>query len=97
MAKTRTVIGEATDPDERIRLDWAETLRDLLAERDWSPAKFRLLLLNEQHVDVSRQTVEAWLSGKYAPRPHVQAEIGTLFGIPARQIFRIENAPKKAA
>lgn len=107
MARTKpyTVIGEATDPDERIRLEWAESLREAMAEQDINVPKLRSLL-HELGVGsvkdgtlepVSRQTVEAWVSGKWAPRPHVQAALGTIFGIPARILFPIKNLPRKAA
>lgn len=93
---TTRIIGGATDPDERIRIEWADSLRGHMAERKLTKEQLRLRLKDEHDIEVSRQTVESWLAGKYAPRPHVQAALGTIFQVPARYLFPINNAPAKA-
>lgn len=90
------VIPSDADPEIRLRLEWARSLRDHMAFRDVTVKELRrrLSLLK---VDVSRQGIESWLAGKTAPRPHVQRAIGTALDMPARSIFPLENLPQRSA
>lgn len=96
-AKVYRVIGEATDPDERIRLQWGENLDGLMKARKITPSQLARQLTEEYGQKASRQAVESWIAGRYAPTPAKQAAIGTIFGVPARLIFTIENAAPVAA
>lgn len=97
MVKTRTAIGGATDPDERIRIEWGQNLADVMATQGVTIKSLRHKLAEEFDVEVSRQAVEAWLAGTYAPRPHMQGLIGAVLHTPARTIFPINNPAKAVA
>ncbi|MDP9102513.1 MAG: helix-turn-helix transcriptional regulator [Pseudomonadota bacterium] len=61
-------------------------LRVLRAERSWSQADLA------QHLDVSRQTVNALETGKYDPSLPLAFRIGRLFGLPIEAIFEDDAA-----
>jgi len=56
-------------------------LRVLRAEREWSQAALA------NHLDVSRQTVNAIENGKYDPALPLAFRIARLFGQPIEEIF----------
>ncbi len=66
-------------------LRWTTRLRNRLrvlrAERSWSQADLA------QHLDVSRQTVNALETGKYDPSLPLAFRIARLFGLPIEAIF----------
>ena len=97
MPKVIQVIGGATDPDERIRIEWGQSLEEHLDAQGVTLKQLRHRLNEEHGISVSRQAVEAWLAGQYSPRPSVQAAIGSILNVPARRIFDIQNAPRVAA
>lgn len=69
----------------RRLLRWTTRLRNRLrvlrAERSWSQADLA------QHLDVSRQTVNALETGKYDPSLPLAFRIARLFGLPIEAIF----------
>lgn len=95
MSATTYLGGEMTT-DQRIRQEWAESLAEHMTHRDMS-VKQLVAALAELDVEVTRQAVESWLAGKTSPRPSHQAALGTVFDIPARRMFSIENLPRRAA
>ena len=56
-------------------------LKVLRAERDWSQAELA------EHLDVSRQAVNAIETGKYDPSLPLAMKIGRLFGLRIEEIF----------
>lgn len=88
--------GQQMDPEERLRHKWAESLAEHMEFRSINKKEL-LLRLDELGVSVTRQAIESWLAGKTAPRPHYQAALGTVFDVPVRRLFPIENLPAKAA
>lgn len=60
-------------------------LRELRAEQGWSQQ-----VLGE-HLDVSRQTINALETGKYDPSIRLAFKIARLFGKPVEEIFSDEN------
>ena len=56
-------------------------LKVLRAERDWSQAVLA------EHLDVSRQTVNAIEKGRYDPSLPLAFKIARLFGQPIEEIF----------
>jgi putative transcriptional regulator len=56
-------------------------LRALRAERGWSQAELA------EHLDVSRQTVNALETGKYDPSLRLAFKIAQVFGQPIEAIF----------
>jgi len=58
------------------------SLRLLRAERDWSQADLA------NHLEVSRQTVNALETGKYDPSLPLAFKIARLFGLPIEAIFQ---------
>ena len=58
------------------------SLRLLRAERDWSQADLA------DHLEVSRQTVNALETGKYDPSLPLAFKIARLFGLPIEAIFQ---------
>jgi len=56
-------------------------LKILRAERDWSQADLA------EKLDVSRQTVNAIETGKYAPSLPLAFKISELFGLKIKEIF----------
>ncbi len=56
-------------------------LKVLRAERDWSQAQLA------EHLDVSRQAVNAIETGKYDPSLPLALKIGRLFGLRIEEIF----------
>lgn len=95
--KATKVIGGATDPDERIRIEWGQNLAEAMAAQDLMVKGLAKKLDDEFEIKVSRQAVESWLAGKYAPRPYVQGAIGAILGIPARVLFPISTPARTAA
>lgn len=59
-------------------------LRELRAERRWSQADLA------DHLDVSRQTVNALETGRYDPSLPLAFRIGRLFDLPIEEIFSEE-------
>ena len=58
------------------------SLRLLRAERNWSQADLA------DHLEVSRQTVNALETGKYDPSLPLAFKIARLFGLPIEAIFQ---------
>ncbi|MBQ5938506.1 MULTISPECIES: helix-turn-helix transcriptional regulator [unclassified Massilia] len=56
-------------------------IRELRAERGWSQADLA------QHLDVSRQSVNAIETGRYDPSLPLAFAIARLFGLPVESIF----------
>ena len=56
-------------------------LRVLRAERDWTQATLA------EHLQVSRQTVNAIETGKYDPALPLAFKLAHLFGMPIEEIF----------
>jgi putative transcriptional regulator len=61
------------------------SLRVLRAERNWSQADLA------EHLDVSRQTVNALETGKYDPSLPLAFKIARLFGLPIEAIFQTDE------
>lgn len=61
------------------------SLRLLRAERDWSQADLA------DHLEVSRQTVNALETGKYDPSLPLAFKIARLFDLPIEAIFQPEG------
>lgn len=59
-------------------------LRELRAERGWSQAELA------DHLDVSRQSVNAIEIGKYDPSLPLAFKIARLFGLPVEAIFEYQ-------
>lgn len=59
----------------------------LRAERNWSQAELA------EHLDVSRQTVNALETGKYDPSLPLAFKIARLFRMPIESIFQDGDAP----
>lgn len=59
-------------------------LRELRAERRWSQADLA------DHLDVSRQTVNALETGRYDPSLPLAFRIARLFDLPIEEIFSEE-------
>ena len=59
-------------------------LKVLRAERDWTQAQLA------QHLDVSRQTVNAIEKGKFDPSLPLAFKAARLFGLPIEDIFEDE-------
>lgn len=87
------VIPTEADPETRLRLEWAQSLRDHMAFRQVTVKELRRRLA-DLGAAVSRQGIESWLAGKTSPRPHHQQAIGAALDMPARSIFPLENLPK---
>ena len=62
------------------------SLRLLRAERDWSQADLA------DHLEVSRQTVNALETGKYDPSLPLAFKIARLFGLPIEAIFQPDGS-----
>lgn len=60
-------------------------LRELRAERGWSQADLA------QHLEVSRQSVNAVETGKFDPSLPLAFRIARLFGLPIEAIFSDEQ------
>ncbi len=60
-------------------------LRELRAEQGWSQQKLA------DHLDVSRQTVNALETGKYDPSLPLAFKIGRLFNLTIEEIFDDEG------
>lgn len=84
------------DPEQRLRFDWSESLAEHMKAQEVT-VKQLVAKLAELDIEVTRQAVELWLKGQTSPRPHHQAALGTVFNVPARRLFPIENLPRKAA
>ena len=64
-------------------------LKVLRAMRNWSQADLA------DHLDVSRQTINALETGKYDPSLPLAFKIARLFQKPIEEIFEEELAPEK--
>lgn len=91
--KVITVIGDKTDPEERIRLEWGQSLTERMKSLNVTSKVLRHRLA-ELGVVVTRQAIESWMAGKTAPRPYHQAAIGTCLFTDARHLFPLTNLPK---
>jgi hypothetical protein len=80
-----------TSPAERYRQQCAESLREHMDAVDMTRKQLQSKLA-EQNTPVTRQAIESWLKGHTAPRPHHQAAIARILGVPAHRIFPIEVA-----
>lgn len=78
-------------PAERLRREWADSLAEHLRLRKMSRKEFRNQL-EATGCEVSIQAVGQWLRGETSPRPHHQAAIAAVLGVPARRLFPIEAA-----
>lgn len=92
---TITVTGEATDPRQQLRIRWASRLNKQIRLLGWYedgarfPKRFQLEL-SKAGLDVSRQAIEKWLSGKSAPAPQHQALIARVLHTSADFLFSVE-------
>lgn len=94
-----TVIDKTTDPAQRLRNEWAASLGEHMeawldqdtAEKGMSRKRLQAELA-KLGIDVSFQAVCGWLTGAYSPRPHHQAAIAKVLGVPVRRLFPIEIA-----
>lgn len=88
-------IGSAadaeTDPNKRLRLIWAERLNEQLEFLKLTPKRFCRLLEDEGDLEVSLQTVYAWLSGAWAPSPAKQGTIAKVLGAPPQRLFPVDG------
>lgn len=92
-----TVIDKTTDPAQRLRNEWAASLREHMdgwfdqstAETGMSRKRLQAELANLD-IEVSFQAVCSWLTGAYSPRAHHQAAISKVLGVPVRRLFPIE-------
>lgn len=91
------VVLRDTDPEERLRLTWAQSLREFMTFRGVNPKQLRQRLKEDHGIEVTRQAVESWLAGKTAPRPYYQQAIGSVLDMPARTVFPLENLPVRKA
>ena len=64
-------------------------LKVLRAMRNWSQAELA------EHLDVSRQTVNALETGKYDPSLQLAFKIARLFQMPVEEIFEPEELSTK--
>lgn len=62
-------------------------LRVLRAERDWTQATLA------DHLEVSRQTINAIETGKYDPALPLAFKIARLFGLSIEDVFTPNDAP----
>jgi len=65
-------------------------LKVLRAERDWTQARLA------EELDVSRQTVNAIETGKFAPSLPLAFRIARVFGLPIERIFDPGNDRESA-
>jgi transcriptional regulator with XRE-family HTH domain len=86
-----TVIEVGGSSGERLRREWgralAGTMKSLGVTR-----KELALRLTARNAPVSVQAVGQWIRGETSPRPHMQAVIGEVLGVPAQLIFSIKAA-----
>lgn len=94
-----TVIDKTTDPAQRLRNEWAASLgehMDAWFDQDTAESGMTRKRLHSElaalDINVSFQAVCAWLTGAYSPRPHHQAAIAKVLGVPVRRLFPIEMA-----
>lgn len=85
----QVIIIEDPDPERRLRNKWARNLADHL-DAQGITVKGLKHALDERGVKVSRQAIEAWLDGLYAPKPTHQAHIAAVLRVPAHLLFPIE-------
>lgn len=97
-AKPYTAIGGATEPDERIRIEWGQSLAECMDAQDLTiKGLVAALEALEPPITVTRQAVESWLTGKTSPRPYYQQAIGTVLNMPPRRVFPLDSLPRKKA
>lgn len=84
-------IGDQTTAAQRRRIRWAESLTDQLKFVGWTDKQFKyeLALVG---LEVSRQTVQNWLSGRVAPSPENQAVIAKVLRTAPHLLFPVEAA-----
>jgi putative transcriptional regulator len=66
-------------------------LRALRGERDWTQAALA------ERLDVSRQTVNALETGRYAPSLPLAFRIARVFGLRIEDVFSDDESPDAAA
>lgn len=86
MSSAIRTIGVEPDPEQRLRNEWAESLRSHMAIKGVS-RKQLVHGLAGCGVDVTQQAVGTWLRAEVSPRPHVQAAIAHVLKAPARSLF----------
>lgn len=81
-------------PSERLRGEWAESLREHMDARLPAPMTRKELVaaLDLVGCKVTVQAVGQWLRGETSPRPHHQAALSAVFQVPVRRLFPIEAA-----
>lgn len=80
------------DPDKKLRIIWGERIAEQLVVLEMTPKKFCRLLEDEGGIEVSLQTVYAWLNGSWAPTPTKQAAIAKVLRAPSNRLFPLEAA-----
>ena len=87
LAPVRRWHGRVVCRVDSMRTGMKNELRQLRAERGWSQAALA------DHLDVSRQTVNAIETGRYDPALPLAFRIARLFGLSIEDIFTPEDAP----
>ena len=82
------MAAPATTGGEEVFGDW---LRGRLRQIDSSPAQLA------RHLGTTTVEVEAWLAGRRAPTAAQCERIGSLLGVPARQVRRLAGVASSAA
>lgn len=77
---------------ERIRLEWADSLREHMSLHDDMSRKELRHALARYGVNVTEQAIGCWLRAETAPRPEHQAALASIFRVPVRRLFPIEPA-----
>lgn len=78
------VLGD----DAAVRREWAVALSETLDRLEFSWEDLQRLL-GERGCHVSRQAVQGWLAGRFAPRPTHQALIASVLQVPHRLLFPV--------
>lgn len=84
-------IGDKTSPAQRRRIKWGERLAEQIKFVGWEPKRFRYELA-QAGLEVSRQAVECWLAGKYAPSVENQAVIAKVLRTAPHILFPADAA-----
>lgn len=86
-------------PEQRLRKLWSDNLSTYVGQEDPERFPFRrhtrkqlVAELAKRGVHVSPQAVSQWLHGQTSPKPHHQAAIAKVIGIPAAMLFPVEGA-----
>ncbi len=84
------MIEGESDPAKRLRAEWGQSLEEHLDARNMR-RKELVERLKDLGCEVSVQAVGQWVRGETSPRPHMQAAIATVLGVPVRRLFPVER------